>query len=290
MPSVRPEGEWRNDPRLARAAVLGALGQLAPGAWYSIPEIANWLKETNPDFQRPDGNYTGWYLRDAASGNYLSGFESWDDVEGRLIYFIISEPLYWLAAVELGMGEEDRREIFRLTPAGLAWICGQPPPEMPAPARLRVDDDFSVTAPLAVPLMDRYRLLRFSEPASEAPQPGQPTRHRITRRSLARARAGGLKPEKIVQFLQHATGGRLPIKVETALQRWGQHGGGVHITRGAVLRVDDAGILATLRADPALAPLLGELLSAQAVLVNTANLPKLLAALAELGYSTRVDG
>ena len=42
------------------------------------------------------------------------------------------------------------------------------------------------------------------------------------------------------------------------------------------------------RADAAVAPLLGDLLSAQAALVGEADLPKLLKALDELGYTAEV--
>src|SRR5579859_5992190 len=38
------------------------------------------VKEEEPDFQRPAGNYDSWYIRDAQSGEYLRGFESWDRV------------------------------------------------------------------------------------------------------------------------------------------------------------------------------------------------------------------
>ncbi len=304
MPSLRAEGEWRNDPVLARRAILAALARLEPGAWYAIADVVAWIKATNPDFQRPDGTYTGWYLRDRATGRYLSGFESWDEVEGRLIYFMITEPLFWLSAIELGMAADSHAEAFRIAPAGAAWLCGHPAPEPLAPDRLRIEEDFGVVAPLYGPLLDRFRLLRFADPAvapagtpGAEPHAGSPAgaqagalpRYRITRRSLARARAGGLKGEKILQFLMHATGGRVPERVEAGLKRWEEHGGAVHVNKGALLRVEDASVLAALRADPVAGSLLGEIISAQAVLVSTANLPRLLASLKELGYSVKVD-
>ena len=98
-----------------------------------------------------------------------------------------------------------------------------------------------------------------------------------------------MKPEAIVEFLRHTSGGRLSPRVATALARWGQHSGTVRISKGAVLRVEDASILAALRADPAIAPLLGELLSAQAVLVSETNLPRLLAIVQETGYTVKSD-
>jgi hypothetical protein len=162
---------------------------------------------------------------------------------------------------------------------------------------LTVADDFIVTAPLLLPLLDRFRLLRFTEPVSgldsdklnRSYELGQPTRHRITRGSLARARASGVKAEAILGFLRRTAHGRVPSRVEAALLRWDQHGGAVRITRGAVLRVEDASILSSLRSDSAIAPLLGDLLSAQAVLVSEANLSKVLKALEELGYTARVE-
>ncbi len=286
VPALITEGDWRNDPGLARRALTQALRTLEPTAWYPINSLIAQIKAVSPDFQRPDGDYTRWYVRDAASGDYLAGFESWEHVEGRLLRFLITGPLFWLGAVALDAVATP--SIFRLTSFGAAWLNGRSPAELPRPARAVVGDDFMVAAPLTLPLIDRFRLLRFTEPQFDGYEPGQPTRHRITRGSLAR-RAGGVKPEAIVEFLRHMMGGRLSPRVATALARWGQHSGTVRISKGAVLRVEDASILAALRADPAIAPLLGELLSAQAVLVSEANLLRLLAIVQETGYSVESD-
>ena len=157
------------------------------------------------------------------------------------------------------------------------------------PTRLVVHDDFTISAPLRVPLSDRYRLLHFTEPAMAGYHLGQPTLHRITRGSLAGARAAGLNTEGIQQFLRRASGNPLPARVATSLTRWDQHGGSVRISKGAVLRVEDANTLAKLRSDSAVAPLLGDLISAQAVLVTEANLPQLLRVLDQLGYTAKVE-
>jgi hypothetical protein len=113
--------------------------------------------------------------------------------------------------------------------------------------------------------------------------------HRITRESLSRARTEGLKAQVLLKFLEHASGGSVPERLATGLERWDQHQGTVRVSRGAVLRVEDAAILARMRADPVLRGLLGELLSAQAVLVRETHLPRVLAALQELGYQVRVE-
>jgi Helicase conserved C-terminal domain len=288
-PGLQPEGGWRNDPLLARNAVLDALQSLEAKTWYAAADFVALIKALDPDFQRPDGDYHSWYLRDAATSRYLSGFESWDDVEGRLIRFLIAGPLFWLGAVALGPPGDGQPGVLRLTSAGECWLSGTVPAELPRPARLVVHDDFTISAPLRTPLNDRFRLLRFTEPAMANYRLGQPTRHRITRGSLAGARAAGLSAAGIQQYLRRASGSPLPARVAAGLTRWGQHTGSVRISRGAVLRVEDADTLAKLRSDPAVIPLLGDLISAQAILVSQANLPKLLAILDQLGYAAKVE-
>jgi hypothetical protein len=289
IPALQAEGAWRNDPLAARRAILAALGRLEAGAWHTLDDLVGWIKAADPDFQRPDGSYTGWYLREVETGRYLSGFESWDAVEGRLIRFIVTGPLFWLGVLALSEETDAAVPAFCLTEAGAAWLGQRSPRELPRPALLSIDEQFVITAPLLLPLLDRFRLLRFTEPVSEPYVVGRPTRHRITRGGLARARGGGVGAQAITEFLQRASGGRTPARVIAALARWDQHGGAVRITRGAVVRVEEASILSALRADPAVAPLLGDLLSAQAALVREADLPKLLKALEELGYTVKVE-
>ena len=53
------------------------------------------------------GDYDSWYLRDAESGEYLRGFEHWEQVDGALVYYLITGPLHWLGILHLGASEED---------------------------------------------------------------------------------------------------------------------------------------------------------------------------------------
>ena len=49
-------------------------------------------------------------------GEYLSGFESWDAVEGSLIEFYIVGPMHWLGLVDVG------DDVLRLTAYGRAFL------------------------------------------------------------------------------------------------------------------------------------------------------------------------
>jgi hypothetical protein len=300
-PDLIAEGEWVSNAPHARKRLLRLLKALDAKGWYRVADVVAAMKRADPDFQRPDGNYSGWYLREAETGRYLSGFESWDAVEGRLLRFLIEGPLFWLGAVALGDVIADDRlstepPVFRLTPAGAAWLNSRMPSEPPQPAKLNVAEDFAVTAPLLLPLLDRYRLARFTdagkggrwETRRETVTPAA-THHRITRASLARARAAGIKGEDALAILRRAAGGRVPPKVATALERYDQLGGAVRVTRGAVLRVADAATLAALRADSLIAPMLGDLISTQAVIVPERHVDRLLAILRDSGYTVELS-
>ena len=77
-------GNWRNDPKATRGALLDILTRVQPGQWRNLDALIAAIRTQHPDFQRPDGNYDTWYIRDD-TGSYLSGFDHWEDVEGRLI-------------------------------------------------------------------------------------------------------------------------------------------------------------------------------------------------------------
>ena len=50
-----------------------------------------------------------------ASGEYLRGFEHWDEVDGRLIRYIITGPLHWLGVLDLARPEAEQEvTAFRL--------------------------------------------------------------------------------------------------------------------------------------------------------------------------------
>ncbi|MGD2206461.1 MAG: hypothetical protein PVH17_06755, partial [Anaerolineae bacterium] len=71
------EAGWRlrYDPVGARKALLALLARCPPDASWTMASFIAAVKETHPDFQRPDGDYSSWYIREKESGEYLSGFE-----------------------------------------------------------------------------------------------------------------------------------------------------------------------------------------------------------------------
>jgi hypothetical protein len=289
LPTLRCEDTgWRNDPRLARARILGYLARCPVGEWLSLESFIATIKRADPDFQRPDGDYLSWYIRDAASGKYQMGFEHWDEVEGALIAHLIGGPLCWLGIVALGYDDEAevRPRCFKITPYGAAFLGLSPPPPDPAPARALIALDLTVRVPMELPLYDRFQLARISEWEASGPD----FVYRLTPIALARALSENVSGEQVLAFLERVSGGRVPPNVSVFLRDWAEKFGAVRLRRAVVLQVRKEITLQELRTLPQTAPYLIEVLSPRAALVSEEDWPRLVEELRKLGYLPQIEG
>lgn len=218
--SCEQTGSWVNDPVGTRQRLLPLLASLQPGVWYDLTGLTAAIKAHAPDFQRPDGNYDTWYIRQRGEAAFLRGFEHWEQVEGELVRFLVCGPLHWMGAMALAETDDARPESASLTPAGHAWLNAAPAPAEPDTGLLIVQPDFTVLAPAAAPLLDRFRLARFTtwlEPVWDA---GQPTFvYRISQTGLLRASQQGIDAGRVLAFLYERASAPLPAKVVRALER-----------------------------------------------------------------------
>jgi hypothetical protein len=279
------EAAWRpqNDPVATRRALLALLGRCPLDAWWSAASFVATVKEVHPDFQRPDGDYTSWYIRDAASGEYLSGFESWELVEGALIADLLAGPLRWLGVVAAVAGEAGI--ICRLTAAGarLLGLVADEPEEIASPP-IVVHPDLSVEAPAPASLYTRFQLERFADLASV-----DPCRYQLTAGGLQRALARGVRVEQVLAFLRQASEGKVPANVAGQLHTWAERFGQVKLEEAAVLTVKNERVLRELAVLPETRSLIGRALSATSALVRRKDLPGLRKALRDLGYLPAED-
>jgi hypothetical protein len=288
VPSIRPQPTgWKNDPVLTRRRVLDFLGEPQLGRWYGLGSLIRAVKESAPDFQRPDGDYSAWYIHDLG-GELLMGFEHWDEVEGALLRYLISGPLYWLGVVDLGFeATSGQATAFRLADTGLPLLKLAPPPTEELAASqadsppLVVDEDFTVRVSSDAGLYPRFQLARFADFLGREVNL---VRYRLSPTSLARARHGGITVDQVNAFLARASGDRAPQDVLDGLQSWSERSGSVKLEPGVVLRVDRPEILKALREEPTIARLLGEALGPQAVLVPRANVKQVRRWLMDQGY------
>ncbi|MEK6588168.1 MAG: hypothetical protein AABY97_04940, partial [Chloroflexota bacterium] len=99
-----PGPEWPNDSILSRRAALELLRTVPAGRWWSMSEFIAAAHIEHPHFLRPPGGFEAWYLQRAQDGAFLQGFEHWQAVEGEFLQHLITAPLHWLGALDLGAG------------------------------------------------------------------------------------------------------------------------------------------------------------------------------------------
>lgn len=292
IPTLHPEdtGSWHNDPLLARKAILRHLeatyrapseyGEALP--WHTIADFIAAIKEIDPDFQRPDGDYTKWYIRDASGEAYLSGFENWEAIEGRLIRYLITNPLAWLGITELSTSSPIR---FRLTQAGVAFLSLADSPDSPPPAPLTLRPDFTVLAPSGR-LYARFQLARVADWLHT----GAPFVYRITPRSLSRARQQGISVKRILEFLGETTEKPTPDSIEKALLRWEAHGSEIRLEQAVLLRVASEELMNEIMASPQIQRLVQEKIGPTRALIHENDWPRLVKALSAMGLLSETVG
>jgi hypothetical protein len=294
VPGLVFEGKaWRNDPLAARSAILKMLAQVPSGEWWSLDAFVLAVKDRQPDFQRPAGDYDSWYIRDADTQAYLRGFENWERVDGALVRWVVAQPLYALGLVELGrdptqvLRAEGRGEAqvtaFRITPYGAAFFGHAEWPAAPMASPLQVGADGRLRVPASASRYDRFQVARVSNWLP--PQiPSGDYLYRLAPASLVRAAKQGIKVNHILAFLLKAAGGEaLPPALVGALHRWERAGGEAALQETAVLKVKSPELLETLQRTPAVKRYLGESLGPAAVEVRLGDMDRLREALAEVG-------
>ncbi len=281
-PGLNCEGDgWQNDPLTARTALLDGLPRNTE--WYALTDLVAHIKKTEPDFQRPDGNYNTWYIRDVASGDFLKGVETWEQVEGRLLRFLVEGALTWLGMVETAAAGTATAgtAAYRLTPRALAWLQDEDPQPDRVEVPIVVHPDGRVQVPTNANRYQRFQTARICEPQPVVP--GKPFLYRLTPCALANAKAKGIQPSRILEFLESVNGRPLSKSVRRAVTRYAERGVEARLEDVIVLRVSDSTILETLRSNPKTRDYIGESLGENAAVINRQSWPKFHAAVAQLG-------
>jgi hypothetical protein len=272
--------DWPNDPVMSRAGILACMRAVPIGQWWSIDRFVRDIREFSPDFQRPGGDFNSWYLQDGA-GQFLRGYDKWDDVEGALIRYVIRGPLFWLGAVDLGRAGLELPPIaFRRTGFS-AVLFGEHGsiPDTPA-APIRIQADGMVTLPLFASRMHHFQIARMTDWESRSKDRYV---YRISPRSLMNARGQGLKLAHVIAILQAASEEDLPPSIKTAIERWFREGTEATLEEMFVLNVSDAAIIDLMQSHTETSRYLGERISPETIEVRKANWPRLRDAAARLG-------
>jgi hypothetical protein len=281
LPNLIFEGEWSNNPLRTRRAIMDLIAAIPEGSWWSLTGFIAGVKAAQPDFQRTAGEYDSWYIRDRRTGEYLQGFENWGAVDGALLHYLITGPLFWLGLLDLAASTENAPvSAFRKSSWWQPLLEGSPPPGLPTEDEtLLISSDARLRAPRLVPRPARYQVARFARWEDAGPDA---YRYRITPESLERARKQGLVVGQLVALLRKFAL-TVPPSLVKALERWESRGIEARIQPMLVLQVGSPDMLQVLRQSRA-ARFFGELLGPTSVAIHANAAEKVLAILAELGY------
>lgn len=271
------------NPAAVRGLIMEMMKHaLPPQEWWSIEEFIDMVREDQVDFQRPNGDFDSWYIRSDA-GDYLSGLESWDAVEGALLDFVISGPMHWLGLTDLA------DDAARLTAYGRALLGsgGWPQPAEPQD-KIEIEQDGTILVSRRVSRMDRFQVARFSTWVSG----GQVYSYRLDARGIARGADQGITTSHIATFLDRALGDQpLPPAVARLLENWkAGPTASVTIERLIVLRTTAPETLDFILDTPALRRFLGARLGSMAAAVRADQWAALRDALGEHGIQAEISG
>jgi hypothetical protein len=273
MPGLVCEGEWRNHPQETREFLLNLLDALPEEKWWSLGAFVRDIKQKYADFQRPAGDYDSWFIKRKADGQYLRGFASWDQVDGALVKYFLTDILPWFGQVDLSIAEgASEPTAFRVKSNAEAQTLDET-------GKLHVSSQGVISIPRSAPRVVRYQVSRFcewDEPKEDV------YRYRLSTGSLSKAREQGLRAEHLLALLTRHTDAGVPPSLVKALKRWEVNGTEARVQTQIILKVGKPEILEEMRKSKA-AKFLGETLSPTTVVVKSGAMQKVMEALMELG-------
>ena len=278
MPGIICEGEWKNEPQETREFLLNLLDAIPEGKWWSLNAFIRDIKQKYADFQRPAGDYDSWFIKKESDGQYLRGFSSWDQVDGALIKFFITNILYWLGQVDLCIAEG------AIEPTSFRVLNSQSHLTSKEDKKINISSQGLISVPRLAPRVVRYQVSRFCEwdnPKEDV------YRYRISTNSLTKAKEQGLKVEHLLALLTKHSEVGIPPALIKALKRWEVNGTEARVQTQVILKVSRPEVLEEMRKSKA-AKFLGEVLSPTTVIVKSGAIQKVMEALTELGLLTEV--
>jgi hypothetical protein len=262
--------------------VLEYITQIPLRSWWDLSSFITTIRDRQPGFQRPAGDFDSWYLRDIRNGSFLRGFEYWDAIEGAMLQYLITGPMHWLGVADLGRtSHEGIIAAFRLTPAAAVLSDPEAPLTIKeSTASAMIHSDGRIIVPRRAIQALRYQIARFTswEPIDDANYS-----YRLTPTGLKIAFDQGLELSHVFAILESAGEESIPTSLRKALERWRDHGSEGRFRRETILQLRDPGVLPELQGDRTVARYLGEVLGPTTVTVREKDLPQLCSAAARLG-------
>ncbi|MCC7104807.1 MAG: helicase-associated domain-containing protein [Chloroflexi bacterium] len=274
-----------NESLAARAQVLDVLQRLPGVAWLEPEEVVRAVREQAPDFLREGFDVSTSRLLDLLTGEVLAGSSSWDKLEGEVVRYLLSGPLYWLGVVEWGATGEapDRLRVSELV---VGLLVGAEAAAVVSPCEpLELRDDRRIVASTQAELAILWQL----EPYLVLEDRGPPSVYHLSRLSLARGLEAGGSVQDLHRLLERGAGGALPEAFSGALDRWSTRVGRLRIRPAVLLTSETAEELDVLLERADLATILKHRIGPRAVSVPAGRAQELADLLERHGHLPELD-
>jgi hypothetical protein len=282
IPELIIENKLDNNAKQTRIYILEKIFELTALNWWKQNSFISKIKQENPDFLRPSGNFDTWFIKKVESNGYLLGFEHWDQVEGKLIRFLLNGPLQWFGIIDTGESKEDKSQTCRISKSGKdIWQKKYPHLINQIEEKPKIDSFGKIVISKNVPLALRYQISRFCD--WEIPNHNE-FRYQLTPKSLIRAEKHGLNPNQFLTLIQKAIG-QIPPTIRSVFENWEKNRLENFIKKETLLRVSNPEIIVQLK-ESNTSKFIKEILSPTVAIINDGSENKIQKAIFELGFFT----
>jgi hypothetical protein len=285
--SLEFEGTLKNDPLATRKAVIQLINLVPQGSWWDLNAFIQHIKKNQPDFMRMAGDYDSWFVKEKQSGEYLSGFSNWENVEGRIIHYYLTGPLHWLDMIDLASTAENApANAFRSSGLWNQPLDNEKLMEIHKENEsLFVKSNGTISIPLFAPRSIRYLIARYSDWAGVN---SSNYIYRISDKSLSEAFSQGLNPGKLILLLKKHSSQPLPPNLLAALERWEKVGSQVRIYNPTILTFTNKKLLDDMLKSR-VSRYFGERLNPVSIVVRPGSENKIVEELLELGILAKLE-
>jgi len=275
------EGQWKNDPVKPRKKIIDILDDLPEKKWINLDEFIQWMYANHPDFLRSGGEYEQWFIKKTKSGTYLDGFDSWPQVDGALIKYFLTGPLYWFGLLELAKYRSDNQLMaFRKTDHASGLLLSKNTTLNLAKLReLTILKNGEILIPHNAQREMLYQIARFCEWTGKNEKY---YKFRINPLAIRRAQTQGINPAQIKMILKKYGRPPIPDNIFKAIDRWGKGGSKIMIQNHMIVRFAKASTVEKINTLP-MKKYIVELLNPTTIIINEQDITRFENALIEQG-------
>jgi hypothetical protein len=257
------------------------IARLPGKKWFSIHDFIYWIHKTDPDFQRSSGEYKTWLIKNKVSDEFLTGFEHWFDVEGRLAYYFLTGPFFWLGILDLALDEGEEVVAFRRSNWAEGLLNIKPiNSDRKETSEITLHQNGIILVPFKTQREIIYQIARFCKWEERQLEL---YKFRISPLAIQRAKAQNITTKQIQALFQKYVKKPAPMNIIDALGRWDKNRSNIKIERYALIRVASSTLLDHI-VNSNSKRFICERLNGSTALIRIKDLQRFSDAVLELGY------